>query len=212
MDRVNRAISYSETDQCSLAIQDSQRALEMEHVVSAAYHTDAEAQAILVVCNHINENYQGAIEHADKALKLMNSTGYPAEELAVIHVVAGTSHHLSGNYPEAIRHLSNAITLNDNADARSTRAWTYWNTGDCTSAIEDSLQAIAMLPVTAPSYHTAAEGHLILYYCYSDQGKWSEALQNTEAALILMHAHDYDPESIALVENDVLSLRWSTSQ
>ena len=212
MDRVNRATSYAHNNQCQRAIQDSQRALEMNHAVSASYHTDAEAHAIMAFCYLQNDDSHSTIEHANKALKLMNSTGYPAENLAYIHGLTGSAHHLEQNYSEAIRQYSHAIALDDNADARASRAWAYWDTDDCTSAIEDSLVATELLPLTAPSYHTAAEGHLILYYCYADEERWSEALHHAEAALILMQANGYDRESIELVEKDIPSLRWASSQ
>ena len=212
LDRVNRAVSYFETDQCPRAIQDAERALEMQHLVLDAYHSDAEANAIMAVCYLRNEQYSATIDHADKVLQLMNSTGYPDEELAAFHRIAGTSHQLSGNYSEAIRQYSNAITLDDDADARASRAWTYWETDDCTSAIEDGLQAIAMMPVTALGYHTAAEGNLILYYCYADEAKWNDAAHHAEAALLLMHKHGYDDEMIELVEHDLPFLRRMTNQ
>ena len=212
LDRVNRATSYVNNNQCQRAIQDSQRALEMNHAVSDSYHTDAEAHAIMAFCYLQSDDHHSTIEHANKALKLMNSAGYPAEELATIHGWAGTAHHLEQNYSEAIRQYSHAITLDDNADARASRAWAYWDTDDCTSAIEDSLVATELLPLTAPNYHTAAEGHLILYYCYADEERWSEALHHAEAALILMHTNGYDRETIELVENDIPSLRWASSQ
>ena len=209
IDRVNRAISYFETGQCPLTIQDAQQALEMEHIVSEVYHSDAEAHAILAAC-HISENPQRAIEHAQKALNLAKSTGYPAEELASLHMAIGAAHYLLDSYSEAIRHYSHAITLDDNAEARSSRARAYWSTEDCTSAIEDSLEATAMLPVTSPGYHTEAEAHIVLLFCFSEQEKWSEALPHAEAALVLMHANNYDPEYIELVADNVLFLRRTT--
>ena len=210
-DRTNRAVSYLETGQCTLAIQDAQKALDMEHEAGFAFHTDAEAHAILAACQ-ISENPHRAIEHAEKALNLAKSTGYPAEELASLHVTIGAAHYLLDSYSEAIRHYSHAITLNDSAEARSSRAWAYWSAEDCASAIEDSLEATAMLPVTSPGYHTEAEGHIVLLTCFSEQDKWSEALPHAEAALLLMHANDYDPEYIELIADDVLFLRRTTTQ
>ena len=71
LDRVNRALSYIETGQCTLAIHDAQQALDMEPESADGFHTDAQAHFMLSTCHLTSGDNAQAIEHAEAALTLM---------------------------------------------------------------------------------------------------------------------------------------------
>ncbi len=211
-DRVNRAISYLETNQCPLAIHDAQQALGMTPESTDGYHTDAEAHIVLSTCRLVNGDNAQAIEHAEAALSLMATNKYSAEESATINVPTGDIYYSEGSYAKAIEHYSQAIALGDTAKARASRAWAYIQTKDCISALTDSHNALEMPAVSWSGYHSGAHAHQALAYCYADENQWEKALQHDESALRLMYENHYEAATIASAEEDVEFLRTQADQ
>ena len=212
IDRVNRAISYLETNQCPLAIHDAQQALDMKPESTDGYHTDAEAHIVLSTCRLVSGDNAQAIEHAEAALSLMAANKYSAEESATVNVPAGDIYYSEGNYAKAIEHYSQAIALGDTAEARASRAWAYIQTKDCISALTDSHKALEMPTVSWSGYHSGAHADQALAYCYADESQWEKALQHEESALRLMYENHYEAATIASAEEDVEFLRTQAAQ
>ena len=212
INRLNRAISYTETGQCPLAIHDAQQALDMEPESADGVHTHAEAHGVLSTCHRTSGDNAQAIEHAEAALSLMAANKYSAEESATAHVLAGDAYYREGSYAKAIEHYSQAIALDDTAEARARRAWAYLETQDCTSALADSHKALEMPAASWSEYHSWAEAHGALSYCYADESQWEKALQHEESSLRLMYENQYEAATIAVAEENVQFLRTQAAQ
>ena len=211
-DRLNRASSYIETDQCPLAIHDAQRALDMKPESTDGYHTDAEAHGVFSTCHLTSGDNAQAIEHAEAALTLMEENKYSAEESATVNVLAGDMYYSEGIYAKAIEHYSQAIALGNTAEARASRAWAYIETQDCISALTDSHNALEMPAVSWSGYHSGAHAHQALAYCYADESQWEKALQHEESALRLMYENHYEAATIASAEEEIEFLRTQAAQ
>ena len=210
--RINRALSYIETGQCPLAIHDAQQALETKPESTDGYHTHAEAHFMLSTCHLTRGDNAQAIEDAEAALTLMAANKYPAEELATAHLSAGDMYYSEGSYAKAIEHYSQAIALGDTAEARASRAWAYIETKDCISALTDGHKALAMPAASWSGYHSWAEAHDALAYCYVDESQWEKALQHEESSLRLMYENQYEASKIAVAEENVQFLRTQAAQ
>ena len=79
--RINRALSYIATGQCTLTFQDTKRALDMDPESADGFHTNAEAHAALSTCHQTSGDNASAIEHAKAALSLMEENNYSATAL-----------------------------------------------------------------------------------------------------------------------------------
>ena len=82
-----------------------------------------------------------------------------AEALATAHVSAGDSYTWGKQYARATHHYSQAIKLNDNAEARASRAWAYRSSQNCNDALTDAGEAIKLPPVSRHGYHSSAEAY-----------------------------------------------------
>ena len=198
-DRVNRAISYIETDQCPLAIHDAQQALDMKPESTDGYHTDAEAHRELRDCHMAIGDYAKAVENARAALKLMETHQYTGEKIAKIHIGLGNALYADDRAAEAIQHYSQAIALDDTAEARASRAEAYIATKDCISALTDSHKALEMEPESTDGYHTYAKAHILITSCHITSGDNAQVIKHIESALTLMEANKYSAEQSAAI-------------
>ena len=211
-DRINRAISYIETGQCPLAIHDAQQVLDMEPESTDGWHTDAEAHGVFSTCHLTSGDNAQAIKHAEAELQLMETNNYSAEALATAHYSAGAAFFSEERYPDAINHLSQSIKFDDTAEARASRAWAYIETKDYASALADGHKALAMPAAIRSEYHSWAEAHGALSYCYADESQWEKALQHEESSLRLMYENQYEAAKIAVAEENVQFLRTQAAQ
>ena len=200
VDRVNRATSYLETERCDLAINDAHQALGMAPEYTEGLHIGAEAHNILGTCHIVGGDLIRGIFHLKTDLELAEEHRYADDEIATIHVGIAEAQYSNEQYTEAIEHFSKAISLNDTAVARVGRASAYWKIADCTTAIADGDQALALPPVTWPQYHSDAEANTILAVCYYRKGELQPALQHADAAQQIMREHGYPPEDIEALE------------
>ena len=210
--RLNRASSYIETDQCPLAIHDAQQALDMEPESADGVHTHAQAHIVISTCHQTSGDNANAIKHAKAALSLMEENNYSAEESATVNVLAGDAYYWEGSHAKAIEHYSQAIALGHTAEARASRAWAYIETKDCISALTDSHKALEMPAASWSEYHSWAEAHGALSYCYADESQWEKALQHEESSLRLMYENQYEAAKIAVAEENVQFLRTQAAQ
>ena len=198
--RVNRATSYLETERCDLAINDAHQALGMTPQYTEGSHTDAEAYIILSTCHIVGGDLIRGVVHLKTAVELAEEHGYADDMIAAIYVAIGNGQYSNEQYTEAIEHYSKAIALNDTAVARVGRASAYWKIADCTTAIADSRQALALPPFTSPQYHSDAEANNTLAVCYYRKGEFQPALQHADAAQQIMRENGYPPEDIEALE------------
>ena len=194
--RVNRALSYIETSQCPLTFQDAKRALEMEPESADGFHTHAEAHAALSACHQTSGDNASAIEHTKTALALMEENNYSAAALATAHVSAGDAYTWRKQYARATHHYSQAIELNDNAEARASRAWVLRVSQKCNDALADASEAIKLSPVSRHGYHSSAEAYWLFVVCLGEADQ--RATQHVRTALRLMEENGYSTEKVAL--------------
>ena len=194
--RVNRALSYIATGQCTLTFQDTKRALEMEPESADGFHTHAEAHAALSACHQTSGDNASAIEHAKEALSLMEKSEYSNEVLATAHVSAGNAYTWGRQYTRATHHYSQAIEINDNAEARASRAWVYRVSQKCNDALTDAGEAIKLPPVSRHGYHSSAEAYWLFVVCLGEADQ--RATQHVRTALRLMEKSEYSTKKIAL--------------
>ena len=200
IDRISRANSYLETERCDLAINDANQALGMTPEYTEGLHTDAEAHTILGICHIVHGDPALGIFHLKTGLEVAKENGYSSGDMAVTHVMIGDGQSSNEKYTEAIGHYSKAIALTDTAEARVGRASAYWSIEDCTTAIADSHQALALSPVRWPQYHSDAEANTILAICYYRKGELQPALQHADAGQQIMRENGYPPEDIEALE------------
>ena len=194
--RINRALSYIATGQCTLTFQDTKRALDMDPESADGFHTNAEAHAALSTCHQTSGDNASAIEHAKAALSLMEENNYSAEALATAHVSAGDAYTWGKQYARATHHYSQAIELNDNAEARASRAWAYRSSQNCNDALTDAGEAIKLPPVSRHGYHSSAEAYWLFAVCLGEADQ--RATQHVRTALRLMGESEYSNKEIAL--------------
>ena len=194
--RVNRAHSYIETSQCPLTFQDSKRALDMEPESADGFNTHAEAHAALSTCHLTSGDNASAIEHAKAALSLMEENNYSAEVLATAHASTGDAYTWGKQYARATQHYSQAIEINDNAEARASRAWVLRVSQDCNAALADAGEAIKLTPVSRHGYHSSAEAYWLFVVCLGEADQ--RATQHVRTALRLMEESEYSTKEIAL--------------
>ena len=204
--RINRATSYFETERCDLAINDANQALGMTPEYGDGFHTDERAHTILGGCHIAVGDVIRGVVHLQTALELAEEHGYADDEIVAIYVAIGEGQYSNAQYTEAIGHYSKAIALTDTAEARVGRASAYWSIEDCTTAIADSHQALALSPVRWPQYHTDAEANTMLAICYYRRGELQPALQYADAAKQIMREHGYaaeDIEALEMIEEEI---------
>ena len=194
--RVNRAISYIATGQCPLTFQDAKRALNMEPASDDGFHTHAEAHTTLSACHLTSGDSASAIKHAKAALSLMEESEYSNEVLATAHVSAGNAYTWGKRYARATHHYSQAIEINDNAEARASRAWAYRSSQNCNDALTDAGEAIKLPPVNRHGYHSSAEAYWLFVVCLGEADQ--RATQHVRTALRLMEESEYSTKEIAL--------------
>ena len=85
VNRVNRGNLYTETSQCSLAVEDAKAALAFEPTTGGKLHTDVEANKILAQCYLRGGKYLAALQHADAAYIIATDHNYPAEDIDAIN-------------------------------------------------------------------------------------------------------------------------------
>ena len=212
VDRTNRAQSYIGTGQCPLAIHDAKQALDMKPESTDGLHSYVEAHVVLGNCSLASGDNAQAIKHAKAALPLMKKNNYSAKLFTAIHFGVGNAYYREEQYAQAIEHYSQAIALGDTASARAGRAWAYIATKDCTSALTDGHKALAMPAASWSEYHSWAEAHGALSYCYADESQWEKALQHEESSLRLMYENQYEAATIAVAEENVQFLRTQAAQ
>ena len=204
--RLGRAMIYRDTNKCSSAIDDAQEALAQTPDTGPGYHSDAEAYAILAMCHLKQDQFAEAIQQADRSLALMSDEFYSAEEVANIHIIKGAAYTAYGLGDHALDSYSFAIDRNDTAGARVTRAFTYWEHGQCTSAIQDAQHALALEPEYEPGYHSDVEASVVLALCYYDAGNRTKALRHIESALKGAKDSGYQPNEtrdFAILRDDI---------
>ena len=194
--RVNRSLSYIETSQCPLTFQDAKRALDMEPKSAEGFHTHAEAHEALSTCHLMTGDNTSAIKHTKAALALMEENNYSAAALATAHVSAGDAYTWRKQYARATHHYSQAIELNDNAEARASRAWVLRVSQKCNDALADASEAIKLSPVSKHGYHSSAEAYWLFVVCLGEADQ--RATQHVRTALRLMEENGYSTEKIAL--------------
>lgn len=208
-DRVNRADSYLETEQCPLAIHDAQQALEMKADSTKGIHTGAEARYILGVCQLRSGDNTQAVIHLRTALTLMRVNDYTNETLASTHEAIGNALYAEGQHLQAIEHYSQAIALDDNASTRASRASAYKGVEDCANASADAQAALKM---PAVHWDSDAEAHVILGYCQFRSGDSAQAVIHLRAALTLMRVNDYTNEGLATTLKMIGDVLYSEGQ
>ena len=194
-DRTKRALSYIETGQCQLALQDANQVLTMELDATAGFHSGAEAHAALSTCHLENGDNVRAIEHAEQALSLMEQSSYPAEQLAAAYASAGDAYIPEKRYAKAIRHYTRAIELNDNAVARASRARVHRLRQNCNDALADAEEALKLTPTTKNGYHSSAEASWVFVVCLNETDPRST--QHIQTALQLMGESGYPKQEIS---------------
>lgn len=193
VDRVNRATSYIETTQCPLAIQDAQKALEMEVQSGKGRRSDADAHSIIGVCHYLSDQHEDATRHLLTAAPIMLSSGYAASEIAYVYELAGNAQVALESYPEAIRHYSQAITAEDDSSTRMWRAWSYWEQGDCAKATEDAQQSLKLPAYRESGYHSQVDAYKMRHLCEEDPAK---RISYATSAMELMRTNGYDEAAI----------------
>ena len=194
--RLGRAMIYRDTNKCSSAIDDAQEALAQTPDTGPGYHSDAEAYAILAMCHLKQDQFAEAIQQADRSLALMSDEFYSAEAVANIHIIKGAAYTAYGLADHALDSYSFAIARNDTAGARVSRAFTYWEHGQCTSAIQDAEHALALEPEQEPGYHSNVEANVVLALCHYNAGNRTKALRHIESALKGAEDSGYQPNEI----------------
>ena len=208
VDRTNRAASYLLTGRCDLAINDANQALGMTPEYGDGFHTDESAHTILGDCHIAGGDVIRGIVHLQTALELAEEHGYADDVIVAIYVAIGEGQYSNAQYTEAIGHYSKAIALTDTAEARVGRASAYWRIEECTTAIADSHQALALSPIRWPQYHSDAEANTILTVCYYRKGELQRALQHAGAAQQIMRENGYpadELEALAMIEGAIRS-------
>ena len=84
VDRLNRSVTYSLTGQCSLAVDDAKASLSLPPHQEDGYHSEVEANSILVECYADAGDYRLAMVHAEAALNGAISHNYPADDIAIL--------------------------------------------------------------------------------------------------------------------------------
>ena len=83
-DWISRAVAYTHTGQCDLAVDDAKIVLDMEPESGPGFHTKVEANVVLYSCYFYGNDMDAALRHVDAALALAEEHSYPANEVAEI--------------------------------------------------------------------------------------------------------------------------------
>ena len=121
------------------------------------------------------------LEARDSFLEALRLNGKPSR-LPLVHL--GRARQELGDHPGALEAFTEAIRREDGADARTRRAVSHLETGNCLEAIRDAQQALGMQPETQPGwFHTGAEAGLVMASCQRERGNTGWALRYARAAL-----------------------------
>ena len=81
LDRLNRSRAYVEQSQCDMAIADAKAALTMEPETIRGFHTDVEANVVLVTCYQYYGDYMAALQHLDAGIAIGEEHHYEEANL-----------------------------------------------------------------------------------------------------------------------------------
>ena len=81
--RASRAWAYLETQDCTSALADSRKALEMPAASWSGYHSGAHAHQALSYCYADESKWEKALQHEESSLRLMYENQYEAATIAV---------------------------------------------------------------------------------------------------------------------------------
>ena len=135
----NRGMAYGEKGDYDHAIEDYNRAIDLEPDYADAYHNRG-------VAYHQKGDYDHAIVDYDRAIELKSN-------YVIAYYSRGVAYGDKGDYDHAIEDYNRAIDLEpDYASAYHNRGVSYYQKGDYSCAIEDYNRAIELKPDLAQSY------------------------------------------------------------
>ena len=80
--RLNRAMTYADIEECGNAITGAKVVLAFEARYEKGYHTDVEANYVLADCYFRDEEYRLSLQHLEAAIAIAKEHRYSREEIA----------------------------------------------------------------------------------------------------------------------------------
>jgi protein O-mannosyl-transferase len=161
----NRGTAYSRAGNYRQAMEDLQKAIELNPTYSEAYNNRAGVYVSL-------GNYRQAVEDCDKAIEISPKYAMAYNNRASVQVSLG-------NYRQAIEDCDRAIELNPRyAEAYHNRGNAHARLGKYRRAIEDYDKALEMNPRYAPAYNSRAG-------VYQSGGNFKRAVEDLDRAIAL---------------------------
>ncbi len=183
----NRGNSYGDLGQHERAIEDYDKAIEINPEYAAAYYNRGNSYGDL-------GQHERAIEDYDKAIEIN-------PEYAAAYSNRGNSYGDLGQHERAIEDYDKAIEINpEYADAYSNRGNRYGDLGQHERAIEDYDKAIEINPEYAAAYSNRGNS-------YGDLGQHERAIEDYDKAI------EINPEYAAAYSNrgNSYMATWGTS-
>ncbi|HEX2916292.1 MAG TPA: tetratricopeptide repeat protein [Chloroflexia bacterium] len=167
---IERGMAYKKQGQLSLAMEDFDRAIELDSEYNYAYYVRGNAHFDL-------KEYKKAISDYDQAIRLDPSDAYTYNH-------RGLAYHELKQYPAAIKDFDIALELTpEDSAAYYVRGLAYFDYKKYEQAIQDFTRAIELNTY----YMTAYSGRGNAYFSL---GQYEKAIENYTQAL------DIDPDSI----------------
>ena len=206
-DRIGRAVSYATTGQWELTLGDATAALNLKSERTRTADSHAEAHLILAALSSAQGEYGLTLDHASRALEIMDTMDYDSTSRASALKLNGTAQAELGNPSAAIASYSEAMNYADNADIRSLRALAYIESDRCPDAITDAEAALSMAAVQDVGYHSDADAHMVLGICNYQTGDLHSAEQNITKVIAIMRQAGYQTEEIQYWQELLKSIR-----
>ncbi len=204
-DRFNRAFSRLHLGLWHEASTDAQAALRMDAGTDGDFHSHAMAHYVLALASMATGDLTKADEHARQSVQVMEDNGVGADYRFDAYMLWAGAKFRLGEHHHAIKHYTNAIALADNAEARSSRAKTYFEAHRCDLATADAHTSVSMEKIAWQGYDSDAEANFILGLCAHEAGDFDDAIHYYPLAVALMQAAGYPEEEVDPV-SDLLSL------
>jgi tetratricopeptide (TPR) repeat protein len=171
----SRGLTYVKLKEYQRAVQDYDRAIELDPTFVAAYSSRALAYSNL-------EEYRQAVQDYDRAIKLDPTFIYAYRN-------RGWAYKQLKEYQRAIEDFDRAIEINPtNAHTYRIRGLTYSNLKEYQQAIQDYDRAIELDPTFVAAYNSRG-------LAYADLKEQQQAIQNYDRAIEL------DPTFVAAYNN-----------
>ncbi len=206
-DRIGRAVSYATTGQWELTLRDATAALNLKSKRTRTIDSHAEAHLLLAALSSAQGKYDLTLDHASRALEIMETMDYHSTSRASALKLHGTAQAKLGNPSAAIASYAESINHADNAEIRSLRALAYIESDQCPDAIADAEAALSMAAVQRVGYHSDADAHLVLGICDSQTGDLQSAEQNITKVIAIMRQAGYQTEDIQYWQELLNSIR-----